>query len=330
MNRVPQLHWKKIEIPPTRNNTSDFPKTILVHGNFQKEGIGKRALAVNGTNVKVSDAGDFILKVHTQGTEFGLLVTFKELEAAEELKQTLGFRIFTAKERTKRSISTHLGFLGRQVYNQRKIASLTLPEELATTVESLSGVEKLDTFRLHLGASFMNYEQNAYRQNPKTSFLRFSYERTFKPIFVGFDARFSIVPLNKEPGGSLQFLNPEIKVGITIHQTQTSGLRLFTGTNYFTSFGNQSLGFYSGLGQSIELDSVFAIASKWDLGLYAKATLVPPSQGTGNLFSNGELLAGVALSHNNWGVFSEFTRYHLQTSQEANLSAARFGFFTRF
>ncbi len=335
MNRIPELHWKKIEIPPTRNKTAHLPKTILVHGNFQKEGKGKRSLVVNGTDVKVSDTGEFILKVHTQGTEFGLLVTFTELDAAEALKQTLGFKIFSVKEKTKRTFSPSFGFLGTHVYNQRKIASLTLPEELTTTVENPLSAEKLDNFRLYLGASLANYEQNTYRQSPKTSFFRFAYERDLKhtlssPVLVGFGSRLSIVPLNKEPGGSLQFLNPEIKVGIALHQNHSSGIHIFTGTNYYTSFGNQSLGFFSGLGQSLELDTKLNIAPSWDLGVYAKATLVPPSKKTSNLFSNRELLGGVTISHNNWGLFSEFTHTQLNTSQKVNLSAARFGFFTQF
>jgi hypothetical protein len=335
MNRIPQLHWKKIEIPPTRNKTSDFPQTILVHGNFEKEGKGKRSLAVNGTDVKVSDTGEFILKVHTRGTEFGLLVTFRELDAAEALKQTIGFKVFSVKDKIKKPFSPSFGFLGTHVYNQRKIASLTLPEELTAKVETPPGAEKLDTFRLYLGASLANYEQNTYRQSPKTSFFRFNYERNLKPILsspvlVGFDSRFSILPLNKESGGSLQFLNPEIKVGLALHQNPSSEIRLFTGTNYFTSFGNQSLGFFSGLGQSLELNTKLNIAPSWDLGIYAKATLVPPSKKTSNLFSNREVLAGITISHNNWGLFSEFTHYQLTTSQRVNLSAARFGFFTQF
>jgi hypothetical protein len=263
------------------------------------------------------------------------LVTFKELDAAEELKQTIGFKVFSVKEKTKKTFSPGFSFLGTHVYNQRKIASLTLPEELATTVENPPSAEKLDVFRLYLGASLANYEQNTYRQSPKTSFFRFAYERDLKhtlssPVLVGFGSRFSIVPLNKEPGGSLQFLNPEIKVGIALHQNPSSSIRLFTGTNYFTSFGNQSLGYFSGLGQSLELDTILNIAPSWDLGIYAKATLVPPSNKTSNLFSNREVLAGVTISHNNWGLFSEFTHYQLTTSQRVNLSAARFGFFTQF
>ncbi|NBX77329.1 MAG: hypothetical protein EBQ92_12305 [Proteobacteria bacterium] len=335
INRIPELRWKKIEIPPTRDSTSDFPKTILVHGTFQKEGKGKRSLAVNGTNVRVSDAGDFILKVHTQGTEFGLLVTFTELNAAEELKQTLGFRIFSVNNNPKSASSSLLGFLGKTVYNQRKMASLNLPEQVNATVEPPPIAEKLDAFRLYLGASVSNYEQNTSRQSPKTSFLRFNYERNLKPVlsspvWLGFDSRFSVIPLNMEAGGALQFLNSEIKAGLVLHQSDSSQIRLFTGTNYFTTFGNQSLGFFSGLGQSLELDTKWKITSDWELGLYGKATLIPPSRGTGSFFSNREVLSGVNVSHKEWGIFSEVTHFHLSSSQEVDLSSVRFGFFTRF
>jgi len=347
INRIPELRWKTIEIPPFPNSHALLPSTVLVHGNFQKEGTGPRSLVVNGTKVKVSPEGEFILKVQIPGKEFGLLVSLREFDGKEEVKQTIGFRI-TSGETKKKSISSRVpNFLGNHVFNQRKIASLVLPslqsqpefpvaDQSQATVEIPLTTEKLDHFELYFGASFANYEQNnAYRQSPKTTFVRFNYERNLKPVFsspiwVGFDSRFSILPIGNETGGSLQFLNPEIKVGLTVFENQNLNVRLFTGTNYFTSFGNQSLGFYGGLGQSLVLDAKWLFSSGWTFEAYTKATVIPPSRPKGNPWTSGEVLGGITVSHRSWGLFSEFAKLHLNSAQEVDLSAARFGFFTQF
>lgn len=339
INRIPELKWKEVRIPPTRNNVSLLPSEVFISGKFAKEGVGKRSLVVNGTGVKVSDTGEFVLRVLIEANEFGLKVALRDLDQKKQTTQTIGLRIFFKKKEENRfwAEKKFVDFSGSTVFTQRKIASLELfPPELTTKVEAPKVEEPSKELDVYLGASLGTYsQQNFERQSPKNTFVRINYERDIReitgiPLLVGIDSRFSVLSLSREKNGTLQFLNPELKFGIHLSKEPQHRIKIFTGTNYFSSFGNSLFGLESAIGQSLQVVTQFKIADDWLLGLSARATWIPNSVTGKGVLSNREFLGGLAVSKGGWGCFSEMGNLQLLARSQLTNSFVRFGFFGSF
>lgn len=346
INRIPELEWKSIQIPPARNKVTLLPQVILVSGKFQKAGLGKRRLFVNGSRVRVSEQGEFVLRVLTQGSEFGLQILLRDLGQKEDLKQTIGMRIFsTKKERREVAASTQrMDFAGTFVFSQRRVASVppqSASDALSANLEELSKKrDPFNHFEVSLGASLGSYEQdNFYRQSPKNSYIRVNFERNLEPFWglpfvAGLDGRFSLIGFNSEAAGTLQFINPELKLGLVLMKSSQADWMVFTGTNYFSSFGNDFLGASSLWGQSLSTRFRWDWSPSWGLDLYGRLLYLPQAAGLGFL-SSREFLAGFSLKRNtqgalNWGVFTEFAQSQIKLNQSVESSFFRLGIFTSF
>ncbi|NBT59454.1 hypothetical protein EBT16_11785, partial [bacterium] len=304
LNRIPELKWQKVEIPPVRKEVSLLPKVIFVSGKFTKEGKGNRSLFVNGTKVKVADSGEFILRVLIESNDFGLLVALKDLDDKEEKKQTVGVRVhYNKKEENPFAKSRKTAdFAGRSVFTQRRTASLDLfpiepeppPNKSSAEVEVTKEKEKLSWLDLYFGSSLGSYKQHTFdSQSPKNAYLRVDYEHSLKetfraPIFVGFDGRLSLLSLAQEKNGTLQFINPEVRIGLKLIKTQKTSFKISTGTSYFSSFGNSLYGLKSALGQSVQAKAQFNFSEDWRLTLVGRATWIPGGA-TSSSLSNHEL-----------------------------------------
>lgn len=342
INRIPELSWKKISIPPSRAPSQVIPKTVFVHGQLQKSEKSGTALVVNGTAIKLSKSGEFVLKVATEGPEFGLLITVRDLERHEDLKQTLGMRVYSV-EPSKTEITKMRkaqGFVGTHVYNQYRLEQIDEPERLSASlappvaeIETKTPEAKKDQIEIYLGASFANYEQQTiFKQTPKNTFLRLNYEKNVgwlsgSPLWIGVDGRFSLFSISKNSDDTLQFLNPEVKLGLTLWDQPQFLLNLFTGTNYYSSFGNSNLGYKSFIGQAIQLNAKWVFAPSWSAQFFSKISWIP---GDEKLFSSREILGGLAIRKDQWGLFSEYSSLQLTKTRDARLSAIRFGFFASF
>ncbi|NBX92501.1 MAG: hypothetical protein EBQ85_04630, partial [Proteobacteria bacterium] len=312
INRVPELSWKKVVIPPAKHHVSALPSVILVHGKFNKFGKGKRLLIVNDVHVQVSEQGDFVLRVLTKGTEFGLQVSLRDLDSHNNVEQTIGMGVYTASAPPQHlsSPSDFSGFLASQVFSQRKLASL----ELAPSSET---EERLDDFGIYLGASLSNYEQQSiYRLSPVTSYIRLTYERNLEslvngPLVLGLASRLSVFSLANNTLASLQVINPEIYGGVILFKQNTIQLKFLGGASYLTSFGSSDLGFYSLLGPTIQLAAQWSFLPDWNLIGFAKLTQLPGVTGS-SFLSSRDVTSGVGIEKNYWGVFSEWQTLRLQ------------------
>jgi len=349
INRIPELEWKNVVIPPARNKVTLLPKVILLSGKFQSPGKGKRSLIVNGTRVKVSEEGDFVLRVLTQGSEFGLLVALRDLDQTEDLQQTVGMRIYS-KKKENRGVATvprAADFVGTYVFSQRKVASLepsvasgVASDALATDLREGPRKDPFNLFEISLGASLGNYTQeDFYRQSPKSSYLRLNLERNLNPdlgvpLLVGLDGRFSLLAFNSEAAGTLQFVNPEVKVGFNVLKGVQGEWSIFTGTNYYTTFGNDFLGASSLFGQSLITRWKWTLTSHWGLDLYGRLLYFPQS-GSGSFLSSRELLGGIQMRKNtvggfSWGLFSEVAQARLKFNQSVESTLIRLGVLASF